>query len=467
MLRMRVISCVFVCWFACFCAVSQGATSTTAKAEKSAAPVNFRVGGAYTDITPDHGMPNYNGDPLEPDKDATPLRVQAIVLDDGTTRAAILSVDCTFLGRKEVGRIREAIRRRVGIEPEHTSVAATHSHASPATTASFLTGAMPEPAYIDLLVEKASQAVEQAASRLKPARSCGGNHRRAADRGLSAPHRCQRPGLYDRHRAEVEKAFATRAPDRRADAICDIRGPRRQAAGSDVQFLVSQQHGASRIQRRYVRRAGDDLRAKLGDIATVMLAAPCGDVAWRNPGGRPTYPSDRAAGHAIADAILTSYKTKPYVDAGRIAVRSVLRQIPDRPYDPDSLHYDNGRGANNAARERFLTRYTPEEAAVRNNGDTKCDVEIQVIAFGDVAIVTNPAELFSIYGVKIKQASPYKVTFVSELSNGYCGYVPTPDSFKHGGYETYRTVYTCRLAKDGGDRIMRESIDLLRAVHEN
>jgi hypothetical protein len=57
------------------------------------------------------------------------------------------------------------------------------------------------------------------------------------------------------------------------------------------------------------------------------------------------------------------------------------------------------------------------------------------------------------------------VTFVASLTNGYCGYVPTMEAFQHGGYETYRTVHTSRLAKDAGERILRESIDLLRTVH--
>jgi hypothetical protein len=210
-------------------------------------------------------------------------------------------------------------------------------------------------------------------------------------------------------------------------------------------------------------RAGDELRAKLGDIATVMLAAPCGDVGYR----KSAYPNDRAAGRAIAEAILASYAMQPRTNGGPLVVRSVVRQIPDRPYDPAVYIYDNGRGASAKAKESFQHRYTPEEAAVRKNGATQCDVEIQAIAFGDIAIVTNPAELFSIYSVKIKEASPFKVTFVSELTNGYCGYVPTVEAFQHGGYETYRTVNTSRLAKDGGERIMRESIDLLRSVHKN
>jgi hypothetical protein len=41
----------------------------------------------------------------------------------------------------------------------------------------------------------------------------------------------------------------------------------------------------------------------------------------------------------------------------------------------------------------------------------------------------------------------------------------TPESFGHGGYETYRTVYTSRLAKDAGERILRDSVELLHLAH--
>jgi len=60
-------------WRACLCLLCFVSFGWAADA--------FRVGGAYADITPTNGMPNYNGDPLVPDKDASPLRVEALVLD--------------------------------------------------------------------------------------------------------------------------------------------------------------------------------------------------------------------------------------------------------------------------------------------------------------------------------------------------------------------------------------------------
>ena len=83
------------------------------------------------------------------------------------------------------------------------------------------------------------------------------------------------------------------------------------------------------------------------------------------------------------------------------------------------------------------------------------------ISFGDVAIVTNPAELFVEFGIEIKDRSPFDVTLVAELSNGYCGYVGPEHAFDQQGYEVHRSVYTCRLAKESGRRITDTSVQML------
>jgi hypothetical protein len=362
----------------------------------------------------------------------------------------------------EVKRIRDALQKRLGLAPDHVSIAATHSHASPATTASFLAGELPEPAYIDLLEDQTCKAVEQAVSKLKPARVVAASIKAppvgACRRRIDSTGQAYMPGTEPRG-----KSLKPESPidEHMQYAIFEDLDGKPLAAMFNVACHNNMVHRV--FSADFFGRAGDALRAKLGDLATVMLAAPCGDVGYQ----KSKYSSDREAGQAIADAILASYTERPDVSVGPLAVRSTVRQISDRPYDPAGYIYDNARGSSDKAKASFKHRYTPEEAAVKQRGATQCDVEIQAIAFGDIAIVTNPAELFSIYSVKIKEASPFKVTFVSELTNGYCGYVPTVDAFQHGGYETYRTVNTSRLAKDAGDRIMQESIDLLRATNEN
>ncbi len=407
-------------------------------------------------------MPNYKGDLHAPSKDSCPLRVQVIVCDDGTTKAALVSVDCTFLGRTEVLRMRDALRWRIGIDPDHVCVAATHSHAAPATTASFLHGELPDPRYIDFLVERTCDAAERAVARMRPARLAAAT--------IPAPP----IGVCRRRISPAGQAFMVgSAPDDSYAAENEIDHRMsyivfEDSTGKPLAVAFNFACHNNMVGKMYsgdmYGRAGESLRDQWGDIATVSLAAPCGDVAFRLPNGKKTFADDRAAGRAIAEAITKSYPTCPRRDCRKLAIRSVVKRIPDRPYDPAEFVYDNARGSSESAATFHKDRYEPEEIAVRQRGKTWCDVEIQAISFGQVAVVTNPAELFSIYGVKIKQASPFDVTLVSSLSNGYCGYVPTPESFKHRGYETYRTVYTSRLAKDGGERILKESVDLLRAI---
>jgi hypothetical protein len=56
------------------------------------------------------------------------------------------------------------------------------------------------------------------------------------------------------------------------------------------------------------------------------------------------------------------------------------------------------------------------------------------------------------------------VTLISELTNGYCGYVPTEKGFEEQGYEAHRTVYTSRLEKEGGRRIVEASMRTLEKL---
>lgn len=57
------------------------------------------------------------------------------------------------------------------------------------------------------------------------------------------------------------------------------------------------------------------------------------------------------------------------------------------------------------------------------------DLPVNTVTFGDVAICTVPAELFSDGGLELRSRSPYKMTFVSTCTNGNYGYLPVEASF--------------------------------------
>jgi len=68
-------------------------------------------------------------------------------------------------------------------------------------------------------------------------------------------------------------------------------------------------------------------------------------------------------------------------------------------------------------------------------------IEVQVLAFGDkVAIVDIPGEIFTEMGMKIKENSPFETTIISGYTNGYIGYIPTPEAYKSLSYESTVTI---------------------------
>ena len=87
------------------------------------------------------------------------------------------------------------------------------------------------------------------------------------------------------------------------------------------------------------------------------------------------------------------------------------------------------------------------------------------ICLGDAVICTNPAEFYVEHGIAIKDASPAKVTLISQLTDGYVGYVPIAEAFPRGGYSTWPAV-TSLLAPEAGGIIVETTRQLLQQVFD-
>ncbi|MGH9693084.1 MAG: neutral/alkaline non-lysosomal ceramidase N-terminal domain-containing protein, partial [Bryobacteraceae bacterium] len=80
------------------------------------------------------------------------LHARALVVDDGTTIAALISVEIIGIDRELADRVREEICLRTGIPAAHVVISATHTHCGPATFRHFFNQMQDlDTSYIDVL----------------------------------------------------------------------------------------------------------------------------------------------------------------------------------------------------------------------------------------------------------------------------------------------------------------------------
>jgi hypothetical protein len=96
---------------------------------------------------------------------------RAMVIDDGKTRLAIVSLDLIGVGNDDVLRIRQAIPTNAGIT--HAMIGSPHVHEAPDVTgiwgpSDYKTGL--NPAFMAFMIAQAAKSVETAAALLRPAK---------------------------------------------------------------------------------------------------------------------------------------------------------------------------------------------------------------------------------------------------------------------------------------------------------
>lgn len=99
------------------------------------------------------------------------LWARTIVLNDGNTRLALVSLDCIGLGADDIIRIRQAVRTQTKVD--HVIVCSSHTHEGPDVIgmwgeSEYKSGL--NTAYTQMLIEQAAQSVIDAIQELRPVR---------------------------------------------------------------------------------------------------------------------------------------------------------------------------------------------------------------------------------------------------------------------------------------------------------
>ena len=89
-------------------------------------------------------------------------------------------------------------------------------------------------------------------------------------------------------------------------------------------------------------------------------------------------------------------------------------------------------------------------------------IEFHVLRLGEVALATNPFELYVDYGMRIKARSKAVLTMLVQLSCQTCGYLPTARAVRGGSYSADRYP----VGPDGGQVLVNGTVQQINAMWE-
>lgn len=123
---------------------------------------------------------------------------------------------------------------------------------------------------------------------------------------------------------------------------------------------------------------------------------------------------------------------------------------------------------------RNLYRSVAERYLAQQKGEAKTyEMELHVLRLGDVAIASNPFELFLDYGVQIEARSPAVQTFLIQSAGArqqHAYYLPTPRAMAGGAlddkpFTNYSgTVMNNMVGPEGGQVLVERSVELINSM---
>lgn len=425
----------------------------------------FLAGFAEVDYTPAPGLALAGQHSIRiAERARDPLVANAVAMRCGKETSVIVSIDLCLIEPDFVLAFQQAFEERTGVEANRLIISATHTHVAPVAIRRFWGDV--DPAFMEKLRESIVGAAQTALARLEPVTVYSGsskldhlnwNRRSMYEDGSSAMYgSADLPGFIGTE--------GVRDPNL---GVIFFRNSEGNITGVIANFgvhpnCVENECYYSADIPGEVRRL---LKSMLGnDLGVVYLTGAAGNVApsilepgvteqpWRGEEGlkRSGLYLTGEISKVIAQAI------KP-IEPPSLSVKHASIKIPIRPYPAKQDRcYPHSWGGES---ETFY-RNSEADWPRKIREESPVEVRINIIRIGDTVLCTNPAELFSDFALKIREASPARVTLISQLTDGYCGYVPTPFAFTRGGYETWPCA-TSKLAHEAGDMIVNATVDLL------
>ncbi|MCE9589402.1 MAG: hypothetical protein K8S99_02640 [Planctomycetes bacterium] len=422
--------------------------------------MTLKAGFAEIDITPPIGTAKIGWlKVLTIDRIVDPLFAHAGVIESDRGRVGFIVLDTLSVRWSTVQEIRKGISKAHGFPGECVMVGATHNHGGPATSN---TGEVKrDEKYTAGMVEKCVKVFGQAlANRVQAQIGIGSgfefnvaaNRRVVLREGITRTHG---------HFPTDPRSLHVEGPIDPEVAVIAARSTDGKPLGAIINFACHPTHlgGTGDCTAGWPGALASEMK-KLGWPVTLFLQGAAGEIHHSNPVTGVDV-SMETAGRVIAEDAVRIIKEMKFRDAlATIGARARTIQLPHRKASDEEIK-GTLRGAQRFVDPTIYDRGMPA-LLERIRSRPMQPAEVQAVFLDDHAIVSIPAEYFCMLGLRIKEESYPKRTFVAAYANGMVGYVPSREAFKRGGYETTFAM-SSRLAPEAGDMLADCAIEMVRA----
>ncbi|MGB3173447.1 MAG: neutral/alkaline non-lysosomal ceramidase N-terminal domain-containing protein [Saprospiraceae bacterium] len=342
-----------------------------------------------------------------------------IVLDDGSTQFFLISTEVCLMSPSEYDHVAGILQKKLGIQPVNFWWSVTHTHSAPEVGVPGLAEAFMgdrykhpvDTAYTDFIEKSLIEGIQEARQKLEPARlgvgwgySQANINRRAIDVDGRASLGLNPDGPVDRRIGLLRLEKADRSP---------------------LALIVNYPIHGTVLGQENVEISGDvtGMVANYVEHQTGVPVLFINGAAGNLAPIYSVYPNPRA-GHLSQFRVLLGDKI---LEANnKLAVTS------------DSIKLFNGALTVEGPRKAQLgwPAYLDAYSHSGQNGNNTVKLPIRFLRINEeVAIWSAPLELFCEISNEIRDRSPFPYTFYYGYTNGWLGYLPTENEWKHGGYE--------------------------------
>ena len=456
----------------------------------------------------------------------TPLTATALAIDTGDDHAVIVSGDLTSASRTLLNEIREHLTNVPGLDPMKVTIAATHTHTSVNYTDLFDFGGfdvfrenLPEGVEYEqvvnttaegvqtpdegraMLVERITKVIKDAWAARKPGYIANGfgravvgmNRRVCYDDGSAKMWGDTNNACFTTLEAGtdngIEMLFTYNEDKKITGAMLNVSCPSQVLEHRS--FISSDYWGKVKINLR--RELGEDFYV-LGMCSAAGDLCPRDLIRWVEPHVPILDPNIERLNVLPRTADPSMFEIEGTIKIGKRISREVMdaiEEVSELVGDTELIHKTFAMdlpfrrvtmGEYNEAKDRFdryiagkkkvnyadkantlfetgiMTRYAEQQTKELVN------IEVHVMKLGNVAIATNPFELFVDYGSQIRARSKANQTFLSQLTCGSYGYLPTEHAENGGHYSAF--VGSGTVGHVGGEMYVRKILAEINEMFE-